>query len=146
MKHEVAVENAAQFVEWIRNRGGVTVWRSHDPGDPSASVSTPALTDGKPTGSPHWKYTANPAFVVTDPAEIMVYETEVVEHIRVALKRSQNYAVLTDASQRRVDKALERAGKGSFYRKNGHPFFNPGIDICRSRDIGTLKEWMEKNP
>lgn len=146
MKHEVDIENAAKFADWIRNRGGVAVWKSHDLGDPGASSSTPALTDGKPTTSPHWKYTGNPAFVVTDPSEITVYESKVVAHIPVKLKQSQGRLVLTDASQRKVGRALEQAGEESFYRKNGDMLFDPGIDICVSRDVGTLKEWMEKNP
>lgn len=147
MKHEVAVENAAKFAEWIRDRGGIAVWKSHDLSDPSASVSTPALTEGKPTQSPHWKFAGKPEFVVTDPADIEVYEHEVIEAFDVRLRHDgQGHLVLTDKWQRRVDHALAKAGPGSFYRKTGSPFMDPGIEICRSRAIGTLKDWMAKQP
>ena len=38
-KHECTEENAPRFLEWIKMRGGVAIWKSIDLSDPSYSVS-----------------------------------------------------------------------------------------------------------
>ena len=41
-KHTCAPENAPKFLDWIKNRGGVAVWKSINLSNPDASWSTPA--------------------------------------------------------------------------------------------------------
>lgn len=144
---EQSIDNAPRLAEWIRKRGGIAVWKSHDLSDPCASSLTPALDLlGNPTPTPHWKYGQAPERVVTDPAEVELYKDELVQELPVALKHDgYGYLVLTKGSERKLDKALAAAGKGSFYRKGGP--LDPVMYIYRGTPLNkTLADWMKENP
>lgn len=148
MNYDCDIENAPKFADWIKNRGGVAWWRSVNLSNPSASWSTPALTDGKPTPRPTWQADSTPE-IITDPAKIGVYETRVLEKVEVKLKvGSGMMAVLTQASQNRLDKAMRKHGSGHkdtvFYRRSGDLMF-PEMEVCESVDLGSLKDWMAAN-
>ena len=111
-------ENAPKFLEWLSSRGGIAVWRSVDLSDPSWSCSTPALTpDGQPYEKPHWKADSKPEKIVTDPSKIQVLVAVEVKRFHVAVRRgSQGFSLkLTDASSRKVEKAVAAAGSDAFY-------------------------------
>ena len=111
-------ENAPKFSEWLKTRGGLAVWRSVDLSDPGASCTTPALTEGKPTTKPHWKYANEPERIITDANEVQVQRMAEVKRFHVAVKRGSGFMnlVLTDASDARVHRELDKAGEGSSVR------------------------------
>ena len=82
--------------------------------------------------------------IVTDPQDVTVYEAKEVARVKVSLRRSGFGLSLTDASQRRLEAACKKAGPNSFYVRGGLDF--PEMIVFASKDVGTLKEWMEKNP
>lgn len=144
MKHDVHVDNAPRFAVWIRERGGIAVWRSADLSDPLKSWCTPALTDGKPTPKPTWQARDTPE-IVTDPAEIMVYESHELKRFHVGVRRgAQGFMLkLTDAATRRVRREIETSGPGSYYDFDYADYKN--CVIYTTRDLETLKEWMENH-
>ena len=120
---ECHAENAAQFRDWLANRGGIAVWPSLDLRNAGASCSTPALTrTGEPTTRPGWSYASKPSRVVTDPSQVGVYTEALFKAVRVSLRRGRNGfdLKLTDASQRKVDALLaaceEQHGTASIRR------------------------------
>lgn len=118
-KHIVASENAAKLDDWLRTRGGIAIWSSIDLSDPGKTVTTPVNTaDGTPTGKPGWQFESFPSRIITDPDEVVVSTDEEVKRFHVAVRMgSQGFKIkLTDASSDRVRKAVEKAGKGSFYQ------------------------------
>lgn len=148
MKHDVEEANAPKFVDWIRNRGGVAWWQSHDLGNPGASVSTPALTkEGAPTPKPGWQY--GKPVVITDPADIEVYKVTVVEKVPVALKRKGNHACLTAGSERKLNRIMREHGSGYkpagsvFYRRSGDLMF-PEMEVCECEAVGSLADWVKQ--
>jgi hypothetical protein len=142
-QHEVLEENVAKFAEWIRERGGIAVWRSQDLSDPCFSLSSPFLSkEGKPTTKPHWKVGETPDLVVTDPALIHVITVKEVKRFRVALRRGdQGFKIkLTDASSQKVNAAVERAGEGASYHFD---YDTQVVVITAPVDRGmSLEEWM----
>lgn len=110
-------EHAAKLLNWINTRGGVAVWRSIDLSNPGAETFTPAITDGKPTGKPHWRFANEPAMVITNSDEIEITKDEEVRRFHIAIRRgSQGLSLkLTDASTRKVRAAVEKAGEGAYY-------------------------------
>lgn len=116
-KHECRSEHASKFWDWIKNRGGVAIWKSVDLSDPSKSWSTPALTDGKETSKPHWQADSKPSQVITNPEEIGVFLPKEVKRFRVAVRMAANglKLKLSDAATRKLNKALEKAGEDAFY-------------------------------
>ena len=69
---------------------------------------TPALTtDGQPTTKPGWSYSSTPE-IITDPADVGIYEEALFKAVVVTLRRSSNGLSLkiTDASQRKVDRLV----------------------------------------
>ena len=116
-KHMCTPENAPKMREWIASRGGVAVWPSVNLSNPGASWSTPALTaEGSPTTKPTWQADTKPAFVVTSEADIGVETMREVRRFHVATRHGRSNPVkLTDASNRKLDAALTKAGKGSSY-------------------------------
>ena len=105
-KVECHRDNAARFADWIANRGGIAVWPSLDLRNAGGSCSTPARAlTGDPTTRPGWSYASTPSVIVTDPADVGVYDEALFKAIRVSLRRGANgmSLKLTDTSQRRVD-------------------------------------------
>jgi hypothetical protein len=104
-------ENAAKLLNWINTRGGVAVWRSIDLSNPGAETFTPAITDGKPTGKPHWGFANEPAMVITNPDEIEITQDEEVRRFDIAIRGgSQGFSIT-----RKVRAAVEKAGDGAYY-------------------------------
>lgn len=142
---ECSVANAEKFAEWIATRGGVATWRSVDLGDPTASWSTPARTvDGHATPQPTWKAERSPR-ITTDPASVGVYTEVAFKVVRVFLVRRGLKLVITDDSQRRVDKALaackEQHGN-SHYRKGD--LDDPTITVYYATEVIPLPEYLSR--
>lgn len=117
-KHDCAIENADAFVDWIKNRGGVAVWNSRNLSNPGRSLSTPNKTkEGEPFPSPDWQVGSSPDLIITDPKEIEVHKDKEVKRFHVAIRQSSNGLMLkcTDASSRRIRKAVEKAGRGAHH-------------------------------
>jgi len=145
----------AKFEEWIRVRGGVQVWHNLNLSDPGAGNQfTPAtmmikdpddvkgysgskIGDIVPYPKPHWSVGAGE--VVTDISRFRFVKgyTE-IKRIRVAVCRGSGLMFkLTDGSQRKVDRALEKAPEGAVYRKDGG-LFDPLREI-----VIEVPEWEE---
>lgn len=147
-EHSCDEENAPKFALWIRARGGVAVWPSVDLGDPGASWSTPVRQpDGEPTTKPTWKAANKPKSIHLDPDRIGVYVPGVFKELPVTLKRNGMTLYLTDASQRKVDKAMDRCRKqhgDAWYRKGGP--FERLVYICYHASEISLTEWLKLHP
>jgi hypothetical protein len=117
-KHPCAPENAARFLKWVRERGGVAVWLSVNLSNPGASWSTPALyEDGTPGGPPSWESARTPCRVITDPEDVEVITAKEVKRFHVAVRRGSGLSFkLTDGSSRKLRDALAKAGEGSWYQ------------------------------
>jgi len=115
-----------KFAEYIRDRGGVQVWRNinlsnRDAGD----MYTPALTEtGEPTPKPHWSVA--PGEVITDITRFrFCVEQREVKRLRIALRMgSQGLMIkLTDNSSAKLRKWLgvieEKYGKSPCYHWDG---------------------------
>lgn len=173
MKHECDITNAPKFADWIKNRGGVAVWKSINLSNLGASWSTPAWdvcpehvkrnagntsecsmfcstdcpvchgTDQVPHPKPTWQADDAPK-IVTDPAEIEVYESVEVKRFHVAVRMASMMLKVSDGGSRKIRREVEKAGEGAFYEFDYDDYNN--CVILRSKRWGTLKEWMEKNP
>uniref|UniRef100_A0A6M3JEC9 Uncharacterized protein n=1 Tax=viral metagenome TaxID=1070528 RepID=A0A6M3JEC9_9ZZZZ len=132
-----------KFETWIRDRGGVQVWRNLNLSNPGAGNQfTPAtmvietarqeagylgkkIGDTVPYPNPHWSVGAGE--VVTDIKRFrFVKSFKELKRIRVALRRGSglNFC-LTDGSQRKLDRALDAAREkyeDVVYRKDGGLF------------------------
>jgi hypothetical protein len=118
-KHPCAPENAARFLKWVRERGGVAVWLSVNLSNPGASWSTPALDeDGSPGGPPSWESARTPCRTITDPNDVEVITAKEVKRFHVAVRRgSQGLSFkLTDGSSRRLRDAVAKAGEDAWYK------------------------------
>jgi hypothetical protein len=144
--HYCQLENAPKFLSWIRTRGGIAVWRSIDFGNLDQSWSTPLRqVDGTLTPKPHpWRAEAAPSRVITDPKEVLVVEDKEVERFHVAVRAGASGLVLklTDASTRKVRKAVEKAGKGAFQEFDYDT--QEAVIMAPARQL-TLAEWAEQH-
>lgn len=144
--HYCSIENAPKFLDWIRNRGGVAVWRSVNMSDPGQSWSTPLRTaEGLPAPKPHpWKAESAPSRVITDPKEVLVVEDKEVKRFHVAVRPGGNGLIIkcTDASSARIRREEEKAGKGSFHEFD---HWTKEAIIYAPASQMTLAEWAEKN-
>jgi hypothetical protein len=117
-KHNCSTANASTFLDWIKNRGGVSVWKSIDLSDPGFSMSSPALDkDGLSYPKPHWKVENAPSLTVTSADDIEVHLDHEVKRFHVAIRRgAQGFSFkCTDASSRKIRKEVEKAGEGAYY-------------------------------
>lgn len=146
-EHECSEENAAKFLEWIATRDGVTVWKSQDLGDPTASWSTPyRTTTGELTKPPHWKCGPEQTpEVFTDPSKIGVYASAPFAFVPVRLRQHGLALVLTKASERRLNSVMERCRKAhgsAWYRKGG--LSEPSVEVRYTVETVALSEWAAK--
>ena len=139
--HYCTEENAPKFAEWITTRGGLLLWKSIDLSARHPGWTGPVLNkDGSPATKP--AYHAVEHRIITDPNVVGVETLKEVKRFHVALRwKPQRMAwVVTDGSQRKIDRALARAGEGSCQ------VFDYGtqeaVILVPSRTI-SLKEWME---
>lgn len=132
---EIRTDNIPQIKDWLTNRGGVAVWHSIDLRTAGEYVLTPALTrTGKPTTPPSWQSAKTPE-IITDPAQILVYQEALFKAVPVALRRSSNGLSfkLTDASQRKVDRLMEQCRD-----KHGSAHYRKGVLPDKTASIGVF--------
>jgi hypothetical protein len=115
----VTAANAARIAGWLKERGGIALWRSINLSNPSGSWTGPVRDkDGNVNEKPNWQCASTPERIITDPNEVAVITPKEVRRFRVAVRHgSSNWMQLklTDASTRKVNAAKERAGEGSWH-------------------------------
>lgn len=137
-------QDAPRFADWIKNRGGVARWDSALFSE-RTSWSTPALDEnGQPTRKPTWKAYEKRTCTITNPALIAVATYREVKRFRVGLRMSSNglSLKLTDGANRRLDKALMKAGLGATYRFD---YETQEAVILVPDTVITLADWMAAN-
>lgn len=141
--HTCEVYNASLFWQWVRERGGVALWRSLNLSNPTQTWSTPALDKhGQPTSKPHWSAEASPCAVYTDPAEIGVVTYAEHKRFHVAIRPGGGGFKLTDASSRKLEHALQAAGEGATY---AFDYAAQECIILTPEQTISLLEWATQN-
>lgn len=128
--YTVDAEHAMKLRDWIASGRGVAVWQNRDLGSPSVGgyAFTPAITAGARTPSPHWNYGNAPVDVVHSREAFRVRTTAPRESVKV--RRGPPYLGGIHRKDRaKLDAALARAGKGSFWTYDspaeyGSPWFS----------------------
>jgi len=117
-KHQIQIENVGLIRDWLKNRGGIAIWNSINLSNPGASWTAPVNDEhGNPKGKPTWQAANTPSRVITDASEVEVITPREVSRLHIALQRGDGFSiVLTDASTRKVRKAVEKAGPGAWYQ------------------------------
>jgi len=140
---EVDPRHAVRAARWMEHCGGVAVWESGDLGQLGRRWYTPArLTDGNPAQRPHWSCGERPARVIANAAEVEVVERREVARLRVATRPGYGLAWrLTDASSKRLERALAQAGEDASYVFEGDTAV---VFAVTSRT--PLARWLEEHP
>lgn len=141
---ECNVSSAPRFWAWIKTRQGINMWRSADLSNPGKSWSGPVLDpEGKVNGKPSWQSQDKPEGTVTDPSLIEVYEGKEHKRFRVTVRVSGNGLSFkcTDASSRRIEREVEKAGEGAYYEFD---YETQECVIFVTTSWGSLKEYAEK--
>lgn len=130
-------EHAGKYRDWLRERGGLAVWKSANLSNPGAEWVTPADVTVKPT----WEAQDKPT-IVTDPAEVGIYQEVLYKRVRVALRVSGNglSTKLTDHSQAKLDKVMSacREEHGDSHYRIATELDGPGIDVYYTASIEPL--------
>ena len=139
--HECSPENAEKMREWIKNRGGIAVWRSIDFGAPGLSWSTPRMQEnGEPTKRPTWQAEISPSRIIIDPKEVIVILRKEVKRFRIAIRRGEGISlVLTLNSSKKVKAALAKYGEEASYH-----FEDREAVITIPDQKVLLSEWKQK--
>lgn len=146
-EHECSEENAAKFLDWIKNRGGVAIWKCLDLSDPGKTWSTPALeVDGTPKKKQVWQMANEPYKIVTDPEKIKVYFAKEHKRFHVAVQRGDGFRFeLTSGATRKVWKEVEKAGEGAFYVFDYGDYENCVIMVPDKSKEMSLAEWERQH-
>ncbi len=140
---EIEAARALHAARWLRLLGGVAVWGCLDLATPRRTFYTPAtLTDGTPSPRPHWSATETPERIVKDASEIDVVGRHEVARFRVAIRRG-SYGMrwkLTDASSRKLEAALAKAGDGAT-----HAFEDGHAVVYAVAKRMSLDRWLREN-
>lgn len=118
-------EDAPKLREWLANRGGIAVWKSINLSNPGGEWLTPSLDEhGKRTPKPTWQAGNEPSQIVVMADRVGVYTEALFKAFTVSVRMSGNglSLKLTDASQRRLDRAMEACNA-----KHGSAHFRRGV-------------------
>jgi hypothetical protein len=142
---ECSAEDAPKFALWIKERGGIAVWKSVNLSNPGGSWSTPVRdVNGSVNGPPTWQCGFKPDAIVSDPAEVGVYREVLFKAFPVAVRRSGNGLMLklTDAAQRKLEATLERCKEqhGSAHYRSG-VLQGPSIGVFYTGSLVPLSEF-----
>jgi hypothetical protein len=143
-KHSCTAENAPMFLDWIKNRGGIAVWRSVNLANPGASWSTPAYTDGKPTVKPTWESGDEPEAIYISTDDIEVFTSKEVKRFHVAVRmRGCGFTLkCTDGATRRIRREVAKIGEGAYYQFD---YDTQDAVIMKPSGTITLTEWEKQN-
>jgi len=140
MRLQCTIENAPRFWDWIRNRGGLAVWRSIDLSNPGASWTTPADHTQRPT----WQAAEEPESIITDPDDVEVCVDREVKRFHVAVRPSDGFCLkVTDGGSRRIRREVEKAGDGAYHVFDYGDYDNAVI-MAPDRTM-SLSQWAEEN-
>jgi hypothetical protein len=139
----VVPRDAVKVSRWIEHCGGIAVWGCQDLSDPSRTWYTPAkLTDGSPSGPPHWSAGRSPVRVITDACAVEVVEHREAKRLRIAVRPGYGLGlVLTEAASRRLKRALADAGEGATYHFEGYEAV-----VLAEVSRTPLPAWLEAHP
>lgn len=137
-KHHCTIENAERFWDWIKNRGGIAVWRSVNLSNPGASWSTP----GDKTDKPTWQTADTPERIITDPEDVIVNVDKEVKRFHVAVRGEGMMFEVSDGGNRRISREVEKAGDGAYHVFDYMDYDNAVIMAPES--TMTLAEWVRK--
>lgn len=116
--HPCPLENARLFLSWIRERGGLALWRSLNLSNPTQSWTGPLMgKDGNPATKPVSFAEDKPYRVITSADDVVVCVDREVKRFRIALRMGrQGLSVkLTDHASERVRKEVAKAGPGAYH-------------------------------
>jgi hypothetical protein len=142
---DCSIANAPLFATWIKKRGGLALWASADLGNPSKTWTAPYLEeDGTVKPKQSWQMQDKPREIVTDPAQVRVFDSKELKRFHVGTKKSGfcSWSV-TAAGSCKIEREVEKAGEGAYYEFDYGDWNNCVIMI--PTETMTLKEWMEKN-
>jgi hypothetical protein len=157
--HQCTIDNAPRFLKWIRERGGVAVFRSINLSNPTKSWSTPATIkrgdceqplqpgeDGDatiPYPKPTWEAAGKPERIITSPDDILVCHDKEVKRFRVAVRRAGVgfNLKLTDKSSAKVRREVEKAGPNGYH---AFDYSTQEAIILAPDKTETLTEWAAR--
>lgn len=148
-RHLCTIDDAPKFWDWIRNRGGVALWRSVNLCNPGKTWCTPVLDeDGKLKGKPSWESAQEPSEIFLSPEEIGVTIDEEVKRFHVAVRTKYfdgpfhfpERVECTPGASRRIRRAVEKAGEGAWYRFD---YETQDAVIMAPVDLMPLSKWDE---
>jgi hypothetical protein len=146
-KLECTQENAPKLAEWIKAGRGLAHWRSLDLSNPGQSWTTPARTlDGKPQPKANWRMANEPDFIVESADDVTVFVDREVKRFHVGIRRSGNGLSFkcTDASSRRIEREVEKAGDGAYHLFD-YSFQDAVIMAPEPGKSITLTEWIKQH-
>ncbi len=141
-KHIVPSEQAALMDTWMKEHGGIAVWKSINLANPDTSWTTPLGGE-----KPNWQAANEPDRTITDPALVGVATLKEVKRLHMALRMgSQGLSLkLTDGSNRRLNAALaaayEKYGKATYVFDHGT---QDAVILVPDGQIIPLPEYIEK--
>ena len=136
-------ENAKQFLTWIRERGGLALWRTLNLSNPGQSWTCPLKdAEGNIKGKPHGYADSEPCRIITNTDDVIVHVDKEVKRFHVGLIQRGMKIVLTDGATRRVNAAVEKAGEGAYHVFDGQDAVIMAPEPGKSM---TLTEWAKIN-
>lgn len=142
-EHECAPDSAHRMLDWIKNRGGIAVWRSVNLSNPGASWSTPAQTDGVPTPRPTWQADSKPERLIIYPSDVVVVVRKEVKRFHVGVRVGGGGFKVTDGGTRRIRAAVAKAGPGASYEFD---YATQEAVITVPHKTVPLVQWCEEHP
>ncbi len=115
--YSCTARDAPKILDWLKNRGGIAIWKSINLSNPTGGWTAPYLDDkGEVKGKPTWEADSL-ARIITDPAEVWVMVPKEVKRFHIAIRHSDQGMSfkLAEGASRRVREVVAKEGIGAWY-------------------------------
>lgn len=142
-KYQCSPADAAKVYDWLKNRGGLMIWKSANLSNPGASWTTPRLrADGSESPKPTWEADEKPDRIITDAGDVEVVQDREVRRFRVKIEPHGLTIKLSFTSSERVRAAIEKAGPGATYKFD---YSSQEAMILVPDKVTPISEWVSKS-
>jgi len=145
--HLALPQNAHLIWKWLKTRGGIAIWNSHDFATLGSTYTTTVNdAEGRPVQTkPNWR-AGEIERIITDPAEVIVLEPKIVQRFHVAVRQGGEglLSKVTDGGSRRIRAAVAKAGDEAWYEFDYGDYENCLILVPGNKT--PLVEWIARNP
>jgi len=136
-KPVISSDKAHLVYQWIKERGGVAVWRSANPENPTMSWTGPLLDkDGNEASKPNSQAMGTPYLIIKELSDVMVIVPKEVARIKVSER-------LSDEDTHKLNKVINQTEK-KYRKKAYYKIMGQEVNVYINNRLISLEHYIKE--